>query len=57
MPMVPSLSSLSPLFPLFPRSSHIGHMIKFQFFEKSLLLNYHFKILGTSVVSSVPYMR
>ena len=37
--------------------SHNGHMIKFQFFEKSSSLNCHFKNLGTFVVSISHYMR
>ena len=37
--------------------SHNGHMIKFQFFEKSSSLNCHFKNLGTFVVSIAHYMR
>mmetsp|Transcript_19775 Transcript_19775/g.37135 ORF Transcript_19775/g.37135 Transcript_19775/m.37135 type:complete len:281 (-) Transcript_19775:1870-2712(-) len=36
---------------------HNGHMIKFQFFEKSSSLNCHFKNLGTFVVSIAHYMR
>lgn len=36
---------------------HNGHMIKFQFFEKSNSLNCHFKNLGTFVVSISHYMR
>mmetsp|Transcript_27381 Transcript_27381/g.49367 ORF Transcript_27381/g.49367 Transcript_27381/m.49367 type:complete len:622 (+) Transcript_27381:159-2024(+) len=36
---------------------HNGHMIKFQFFEKSSSLNCHFKNLGTFVVSISHYMR
>jgi hypothetical protein len=38
-------------------NSHNGHMIKFQFFEKSSSLNCHFKNLGTYVVSIAHYMR
>ncbi len=37
--------------------SHNGHMIKFQYFEKSSSLNCHFKNLGTFVVSIAHYMR
>jgi len=36
---------------------HNGHMIKFQFFEKSSSLNCHFKNIGTFVVSIAHYMR
>jgi len=36
---------------------HNGHMIKFQFFEKSNYNNCHFKNIGTFVVSIAHYMR
>lgn len=41
----------------YKKNSHNGHMIKFQFFEKSSSLNCHFKNLGTFVVSIGHYMR
>ena len=52
------LSLANPLpIPSYQLSSHNGHMIKFQFFEKSSSLNCHFKNLGTFVVSIAHYMR
>lgn len=47
------ISSTTPQYPY----SHNGHMIKFQYFEKTSSLNCHFKNLGTFVVSIAHYMR
>ena len=42
---------------LYKSNSHNGHLIKFQFYEKSSSLNCHFKNMGTFVVSIAHYMR